>query len=169
GVVGLAAHDLIATHLRSPLIIAFTTVLFGVALWAADRGGRRTREMGAMGWRDVALIGCAQALALVPGVSRSGITMTAALAAGLTRAAGARFSFLLSIPVIVLAGGLEAIELAQAGGAQPWGQLGLVALFSGLSALACIVLFLRFIERIGMWPFALYRLLLGAWLVWMFA
>ncbi|MEQ8660109.1 MAG: undecaprenyl-diphosphate phosphatase [Gammaproteobacteria bacterium] len=168
GVAGLVGHDFIAAHLRSPLVIAVTTVVFGVALWAADRFGRRAREVGTLGWRDVALIGCAQALALIPGVSRSGITMTAALAAGLTRAAGARFSFLLSIPVIVLAGGLEAVELVGAGGSQPWGELALVALFSGLSALACIVLFLRFIERIGMWPFALYRLLLGAWLAWMF-
>jgi undecaprenyl-diphosphatase len=168
GLVGLAGHDFIAANLRSPLVIAITTMVFGIALWVADRYGRRVREAGAMNWRDVALIGCAQALALVPGVSRSGITMTAALAAGLTRAAGARFSFLLSIPVIVLAGGHEMLDLARAGTTQPWGELALVALCSGLSALACIVLFLRFIERIGMWPFALYRLLLGAWLAWMF-
>lgn len=168
GLVGLVGHDFIATNLRSPLVIAATTVIFGVLLWLADRLGARRRELGSLGWRDVLLIGAAQALALIPGVSRSGITMTAALAAGLSRAAGARFSFLLSIPVIVLAGGLEALDLAGAGGPQPWGQLALVAACSGISALVCIVLFLRFIERVGMWPFALYRLLLGAWLVWMF-
>jgi len=165
GLVGLAAHDFIATSLRSPALIAATTVAFGIALWLADHHGRRLRALDRLTVTDVLLIGGAQALALVPGVSRSGITMTAALAVGLTREAGARFSFLLSIPVIVLAGTLEVVELAQLGGEHPWGALGLVALCAALSALLCIHLFLRFIERIGMWPFAVYRLVLGIALV----
>jgi undecaprenyl-diphosphatase len=165
GLVGLAAHDYIATSMRSPALIATTTVLFGIVLWLADYHGRRRRALDRLSVTDVLLIGCAQALALVPGVSRSGITMTAALAVGLTREAGARYSFLLSIPVIVLAGTLETIELAQLGGTHPWGALGLVALCAALSALLCIHLFLRFIERIGMWPFAVYRMVLGFVLV----
>ncbi|MCB1749649.1 MAG: undecaprenyl-diphosphate phosphatase [Gammaproteobacteria bacterium] len=169
GLVGLFGHDYIEQSLRSPLLIAATTVFFGIALWLADRLGRRRRPLGELGFGDVALIGCAQALALVPGVSRSGITMTAALAAGLTRDAGARFSFLLSIPVIVLAGGLEFVALVRAGGSHPWGQLALVTLLSALSAFACIHFFLRFIERIGMGPFAVYRLLLGGVLLAVFA
>ncbi|MGE0484359.1 MAG: undecaprenyl-diphosphate phosphatase [Gammaproteobacteria bacterium] len=169
GLVGLFGHDFIERSMRSPLLIATTTVTFGIALWLADRYGQRRRPLEGLGFGDVALIGCAQALALVPGVSRSGITMTAALAAGLTREAGARFSFLLSIPVIVLAGGLEVVALAAAGGTQPWGQLALVAALSAASAFACIHLFLRFIERLGMGPFAVYRLILGAVLVAVFA
>lgn len=168
GLAGFAAHDYIATALRSPVLIAVTTVVFGIALWLADHYGRRRRALDRLSLVDVLLIGTAQALALVPGVSRSGITMTAALAVGLTREAGARFSFLLSIPVIVLAGLLEVVELAQVGGTHPWGALGLVALSAALSALLCIHLFLRFIERIGMWPFAVYRLVLGiALVVWL--
>lgn len=166
GLTGLLAHDFIATSLRTPVLIAITTVVFGVALWLADRYGPRRRELGGLRAVDVLTIGCAQALALVPGVSRSGITMTAALALGLTREAGARFSFLLSIPVMVLAGALEILRLAEQGGTQAWGELGLVVVCSALSAFACIHLFLRFIERIGMWPFALYRLVLGALLLW---
>ncbi len=168
GLAGLAAHDTIAGELRSPLLIAATTVLFGIALWWADAAGARQRTLAALGWRDVLVIGCAQALALIPGTSRSGVTMTAALALGLTREAAARFSFLLSVPVIVLAGGVEIRALALAGGAQPWGGLALVAVCSALSAWLCIHLFLTFIGRLGMWPFALYRFALGAVLLWLF-
>jgi undecaprenyl-diphosphatase len=108
------------------------------------------------------LIGCAQALALLPGTSRSGITMTAALALGFTRESAARFSFLLSVPVIALASGLEILELSATGIDQPWGQLAVVVAVSALSALACIHLFLSFIGRLGMAPFACYRFVLGA-------
>lgn len=167
GLAGLAAHDVIAQSLRSPIVIALATIVFGVALAVADVRGSRRRGLRALGWRDVALIGCAQALALIPGTSRSGITMTAALAAGFTREAAARFSFLLAIPVIVLASGLEIVELARQGTAPPWGDLAAVAGFSGLSAFVCIHVFLRVIERIGMVPFVVYRLLLGVvLLVW---
>lgn len=164
--VGLLAHDVIATALRSTAVIAWTTIVFGAALWLADRHGRRQRALTGLHWRDVVAIGVAQALALVPGVSRSGITMTAALALGLTRQAGARFSFLLSIPVMVLAGGYEIVRLAELGGPQPWAALGVVAACAALAALACIHFFLRFIERIGMGPFALYRFVLGGALLW---
>ena len=94
--------------------------------------------------------------------------MTAALALGLSRESAARFSFLLSIPVIVLASSLEIRELYSLGGAQPWSELAGVALCSALSAYACIHVFLAFIGRIGMWPFALYRFALGALLFWYF-
>ncbi len=105
-----------------------------------------------MGWRDALWIGLAQALALIPGTSRSGITMTAALMLGLTREAAARFSFLLSIPVIVLAGGLEALELIRSPLPVDWIAMLVGAVLSGISAYLCIHFFLAFIKRIGMQP-----------------
>jgi undecaprenyl-diphosphatase len=168
GLAGLLLGDFIEAYLRSPLVIAATTLVFGLALGWADRRGRRERDEHALRWSDVLWIGLAQAVALIPGTSRSGITMTAGLLLGLTRQGAARFSFLLSIPVIVLAGGYEAAKLASAPAQAHWGVLGLGALLSGLSAYLCIALFLRMLERVGMWPFVAYRLVLGGVLLWLF-
>lgn len=165
---GLLFNDYIETALRSPLVIATTTVIFGLLLWWADAQGKRERSEHSIGWRDVVVIGLAQALALIPGTSRSGITMTAGLMLGLTRAGAARFSFLLSIPIILLAGGYNGLKLAQSGQAVDWSALGLGVLFSALSAYLCIHLFLKALERIGMLPFVIYRLLLGAVLFWIY-
>jgi len=162
GLAGLLFNDLIAQHLRSPLVIATTTVLFGLLLWWSDVQGARTRDEHSLSWRDVLIIGCAQALALIPGTSRSGITMTAGLALGLSRDSAARFSFLLSIPIIVLAGGWETLKLVQQPAATHWGALATGVALSALSAYLCIHLFLSLINRIGMLPFVIYRLLLGA-------
>ena len=162
GLAGLLFKDVIETSLREPLVIAVTTILFGLLLWWADRQGRRVRSEHTIGWRDVVVIGVAQAIALIPGTSRSGITMTAGLMMGLTRAAAARFSFLLSIPVIVLAGGLNALELMHAEAAVDLSALVLGSVVSAISAYFCIHLFLKLLERIGMFPFVAYRMLLGA-------
>jgi undecaprenyl-diphosphatase len=162
GLAGLLFKELIETSLREPLVIAATTLLFGLLLWWADCQGKRERDEHTIGWREVVVIGVAQAIALIPGTSRSGITMTAGLMMGLTRQAAARFSFLLSIPVILLAGGLNTLELARSEGAVEWNALLLGTLFSALSAYLCIHLFLKLLERIGMFPFVVYRLLLGA-------
>jgi undecaprenyl-diphosphatase len=161
GLAGLLFKDAIETTLREPLVIAATTILFGLLLWWADRQGKRLRSEHTIGWREVVVIGVAQAIALIPGTSRSGITMTAGLMMGLTRAASARFSFLLSIPVIILAGGLNALELVQAAGPVDWQSLILGSVLSALSAYLCITLFLQLLERIGMFPFVVYRMLLG--------
>ena len=91
-------------------VIAATTAGFGILLYLADRLGKHRLALPQMGWRAAMAIGLAQVLALIPGTSRSGITMTAGMALGLTATAAARFSFLLSIPVIVLAGGLPDVE-----------------------------------------------------------
>jgi len=132
--------------------------LLGVADRMARAEGRSEHQLG---WRDVAVIGLAQALALIPGTSRSGITMTAGLFMGLSREGAARFSFLLSIPVIVLAGGLEALELIEGSAPVAWGELVAGVLLSFVSALLVIHFFLRIIARMGMMPFVVYRLLLG--------
>lgn len=168
GLAGLLFNDYIETALRSPLVIAATTVIFGLLLWWADAQGKRERSEHTIGWRDVVVIGLAQALALIPGTSRSGITMTAGLMLGLSRAGAARFSFLLSIPIILLAGGYNGVKLAQSGQAVEWSALGLGVLFSALSAYLCIHLFLKALERIGMLPFVIYRLLLGVVLLWIY-
>jgi len=166
---GLMFNDWVETWLRSPLVIAATTLVFGLLLWWADRWGRRSREVQTLGWRDVVIIGLAQAVALIPGASRSGITMTAALALGLTREASARFSFLLSVPLIALAGGYKTLQLIQAGDpAQGWGVLALAVLLSAASAWLCIYFFMAWIARSSMLPFVVYRLLLGVLLLYLF-
>ena len=110
-------------------------------------------------------IGLAQAIAIIPGTSRSGITMTAGLMMGLDRESAARFSFLLSIPVILGAGLLSTLELLQNPNAVDWNALIFGAVFSFVSAYACIYLFLAWISKIGMLPFVIYRLLLGSLLL----
>jgi len=167
-VLGLLLHELIETNLRSPLVIAVATIGFGVLLGVADWRGRQRRNEHSLYLVDVILIGLAQALALIPGTSRSGITMTAGLALGLTRSAAARFSFLLSIPLIIMAGGYETLNLLQQSTPVDWLAIVIGAGVSALSAWLCIHFFLMLIERIGMWPFVIYRLLLGAVLLWMY-
>jgi undecaprenyl-diphosphatase len=114
------------------------------------------------------VIGFAQMIALIPGTSRSGITMTAALLLGLHRVDAARFSFLLSIPLILAAGGLKTLELLQSVAPVDWQALGFGVLISAISAWVCIYYFLAFISRIGMLPFVVYRLLLGGILLLFF-
>lgn len=161
GLAGLLFKDVIETSLRSPLVIAVATVVFALLLWWADVMGKRVRDEHTIGWLDVLFIGIAQAVALIPGTSRSGITMTAGLLMGLNRAAAARFSFLLSIPVIVLAGGLNTVELVKSSVPVDWTALGLGVVISAVSAYLCIHLFLKALERIGMFPFVIYRLVLA--------
>lgn len=168
GLAGLLLGDLVETSLRSPMVIAVTTIVFGLLLGWADWQGKRVRNEHQIGWRDVAFIGIAQAIALIPGTSRSGITITAGLMLGLSREAAARFSFLLSIPVIALAGGLKTTELVQSSNAVDWSTLISAAAFSAISAYICIFLFLKMLERMGMWPFVIYRLILGGVLLWLF-
>ena len=161
GIAGLLFKDVISEHLRTPLVIAATTIIFGFLLWYADWSGRRKRDEHTLSWKDIIFIGCAQAIALIPGTSRSGITITAGLMLGLTAPAAARFSFLLSIPVIVLAGGVETLEYLEVASINDMNDLIIGALISAISAYLCIHYFLMLLERIGMTPFVIYRLLLG--------
>ena len=170
GVVGFLAGDFIEINLRTLPVIATTTLLFGVLLGIADRRTMATEFGRTLGLTMAILIGCAQVLALVPGVSRSGVTMTAALLLGMDRQASARFSFLLSIPIIASAGLLKVWELVDGAAAVDWVSLGLGALVSGLAAYFCIATFLRLLNRVGFMPFVYYRIVLAAilyvlWLV----
>jgi undecaprenyl-diphosphatase len=161
GAAGLLLHDVVESAFRNELLIAWATIGFGVILWYADFIGRRQRKLTDLGMRDALLVGFAQALALIPGTSRSGITMTAGLLLGMTRQAAARFSFLLSIPAIIMAGGYESLKLLEKP-AIDWHTLFIGFVISAVTAFICIHFFLKLLDRIGMVPFVIYRLLLGA-------
>ena len=152
----------IENNFRSAFIIAIATIAFALLLWVADRRKELTRDEYSLRFKDIMVVGFAQAIALIPGTSRSGITMTAGLMLGLTREAAARFSFLLSIPVITLAGGLLVIELIQSSMPVDWPKIALGTGIATLSAYTCIHLFMALIERIGFLPFIIYRIALGA-------
>lgn len=157
---GLLFGDFIELYLRSTKVIAVTTILFALALWWADAKGSSKKQLADMTLKLAIVIGIAQALALVPGTSRSGITITAALLLGFGRTEAARFSFLLAIPVILLSGAYMSLKLLSE--TIDWSTLITGIVVSGISAYLCIHYFLGFIQRIGMLPFVIYRLLLGA-------
>ncbi len=167
-IVGLLGHDFIAEYFRNPLIIAVTTILFGALLWWSDAKGQRDRDDTSLRMQDIIWIGLAQTLALIPGTSRSGITMTAALMLGLDRKTSARFSFLLSVPVIFLAGSYETFSLIKNGHTADIIAFAIVFILSSLVAWVTITLFLKFIETTGMLPYVIYRFLLGAVLLYFF-
>lgn len=168
GILGLLLKDLAEAALRSPLIMGSALIGFGLLLAWADWRRRGERDEYSLTLKDVLIIGFAQALALIPGTSRSGITITAALFLGLNREAAARFSFLLSVPVIAAASLLGLGDLAGRGmESEP------VALLVGfsvalISTYACIHYFLAFIRRLGMQPFVAYRIILGLVLLSLF-
>ncbi|MGH6719458.1 MAG: undecaprenyl-diphosphate phosphatase, partial [Alphaproteobacteria bacterium] len=164
-VVGVVVKELAPGGLRSPELIGWTALGFGVVLWLADRLGPMRRAMHDLGLGAAFVIGCAQAIALVPGTSRSGITMTAARVLGLHRTEAARFSFLLSIPAVAGASLVEGLELARAGDvALAWDAL-LSAAFTFVAALAAIAWLMRWLNRGSFTPFVIYRVVLGVGLL----
>jgi undecaprenyl-diphosphatase len=164
-IVGFLFKGVIESDLRSPWVIAITTIVFGLLLWFADTRKSKQRSEYELKLPDVVTIGLFQAIALIPGTSRSGITMTAGLLLGMTRQAAARFSFLLSIPLILASGVLQTADLLQSVQSIDWFALSLAIILSAISAGLCIHLFLRLIEKVGMMPFVIYRLLLGVILI----
>jgi undecaprenyl-diphosphatase len=167
-VAGLLIAGFVAGRARDPHLIAWTTLGFGVLLGLADRLGRGERDERGVSWPQALLIGVFQAMALVPGTSRSGATITAGRFSGLSRAGAARFSFLLSVPVGLLVTAKEVLDLAHgegtAIGALP---LALGFVVSALTSFLVIAWFLRFLQRRGLMVFVVYRVLLGvAILLW---
>ncbi|HEX2252640.1 MAG TPA: undecaprenyl-diphosphate phosphatase [Thermoanaerobaculia bacterium] len=160
---GLLFDDWIGTHGRSPTLIAWTSIGFGLLLGAADWLGRRRRGVADLRLVDAVVVGLFQALALVPGTSRSGITMTAALLLGFNRPAAARFSFLLSIPVGILVAGWDVLQVVQ-GKADVGGILPLVVGLVGAAVSAYLVIgwLIAWLERQTMAIFVVYRVVLGA-------
>ena len=155
--------------MRSAWVIAITSIVFGIILWVADIKGARTRTTEDLTWKGAIGLGLAQSLALIPGTSRSGITMTAARIMGLTRVESARFSMLMSLPIIGAGGMFAIIKLAgePTANANLTGGL-IVALIAFAAAYVSIAFFMKLVSRIGMFPFMVYRVLLGgALLVWL--
>lgn len=159
---GLLFAGWIEINLRSPSVIVITLSGYAILMALADRFGRRSREITSVQIKDALLIGLAQALALVPGTSRSGVTITVAMALGFERQDAARFSFLLAVPVILLATLYSFIGLLNSAVAVAWGQLATGVVISAIVAYLSIDFFMRFVSRIGLLPFAIYRLALAA-------
>ena len=146
----------------------FTLVIFAILLYIADKKGGKNRTISSFGWADSIWIGLSQALALIPGVSRSGITMTTALFRSSDRESAARFSFLLSTPVIVGAGVLEGLRLIRSVLSplegtieEQWSVLLTGVVFAAATGFLCIRYFLRYIRKSSFTPFVVYRILLA--------
>jgi len=161
GLAGILAHDLVANDLRTLEVIGWSSIIWGIVLWVADRNPGKV-DIKAMGWKAAIAVGLAQAIALIPGTSRSGITMTAGLFMGLSRTAAARFSFLLAMVVGALAGAKEGIDMVKAGLDTPWAAVFVGAIAAFVSAYIAIHYFMKLISRSSMAPFVLYRIALGA-------
>jgi len=160
-IAGLLFAGWIAANLRSPLIVVATLASYGVLMALADRFAPRDRNISQIGTKDAIVIGMAQALALVPGTSRSGITITAARLLGIRRQDAARFSFLLSAPVILIATIYQVVMLVTGDMPVAWENLAVAALISSTVAYLSIDFFMRFVSTLGLLPFAIYRLLLA--------
>lgn len=158
---GLLLAGWIAANLRSPMIVVVTLAGYGVLMALADRFAPQDRNISSIRIRDALIIGAAQALSLVPGTSRSGITITAGRLLGFGRQDAARFSFLLSAPVILLATMYQVVKLITGDLPVAWENLAIAALVSGIVAYLSIDFFMRFVGALGLLPFAIYRLLLA--------
>ena len=160
--IGYLFKDFVESYSRNAWVIATSTIVFGLLLWYADAKAKQVKNIYQVNFFSALLLGFSQVLAMVfPGTSRSGITNTVGLMLGLNKQSAARFSFLMSIPVIAAAGSYYVYQLATAGEAIDWHAILLGAGLSFISAYACIFFFLKVIERMGMMPFVIYRLLLG--------
>ncbi len=168
-IAGLAlSHSLNGcdSPLRSIWAVGIACIVMGGLLALTELMARHRRELGSIRARDVMLVGLAQVGALIPGVSRSGSTLTAALALGFRREEAARFSFLLGLPAIALAGLKEVVELHKMGlDGHGWMLLAVGILAGGLSSLLAIWGLMRFLERFSTWPFVIYRIALGVLLL----
>ncbi len=167
GLAGFFLNDIIETVLRSPMIIAFTSIFYGILLWVVDKYAPKTKTVEQITYRHAFCIGLAQALALVPGTSRSGITMTCARFLGYKRVESARFSMLMSIPVIALGGIYMLWQGAQEGAlsAEMIHQLTIGIASSALFGLLAVWFLMRWLKKASFGIFAVYRVALGFFLL----
>jgi len=161
-ILGLLFKDAIETSLRNLYITATMLIVFALVLAWADRIGQRQRSLGQLTWTHGLLFGLAQAMALIPGVSRSGGTITAGLLMGYTREAAARYSFLLAIPAVLASGFYQLYRSWGSGMAPPVGQTALATLIAFVVGYGVIVWFLKLVSTRGYMPFVVYRIVLGA-------
>ena len=162
-ILGYFLNDIIETTLRSPLIIAFTSIFYGCLLWIADKFSTNKKEIKDIGVKEALIIGCAQALALIPGTSRSGITMTSARFLGLNRVDSAKFSMLLSIPVIALGAFYMLFKSANEGVLTPEiiSNLSIGIVSAGIFGLAAVWFLIHWLKTASFALFAVYRIILG--------
>ncbi len=161
-ILGKLFQTTIETQLRDLRIIGTTLIVFGLVLAAADRGRavRGAREIDSLTFPHALVYGAAQSLALIPGVSRSGGTISAGLFLGYSRKAAARYSFLLAIPAVLASGALELFKIGE-GPAPAWGPTVLATLIAFAVGYAAIAWFLKYISHHSFIPFVVYRILLG--------
>jgi undecaprenyl-diphosphatase len=159
-VAGLLLEKQAETVFRAPALTATALIVMGALLWLVDARARRERPLAAMTWRDALLIGCAQAFALIPGVSRSGATITAGRALRFDRSDAAVFSFLMSMPIIAAAAVLKVPKVIAAGGLTPSLAVGVTT--AAVSGWVAIAVLMRLVRTRGFAVFAVYRFLLGA-------
>ena len=164
GVLGILFKDQIETGLRSLWITATMLLVFALVIMAAERVGRQERELTELTWRHGIGYGLFQALALVPGVSRSGGTIAGGLFMGYTREAAARYSFLLAIPAVLASGGLQVVEVLRGqaeGSGTAWGPIWAATVVAFLVGYAVIAWFMRYITTHTFTPFMIYRIVLA--------
>ena len=163
GIAGLLLKDMVETTLRSPAVIGVMLIVVGLLIAYAEKRSRLVRDLDNLSFRDAMTVGCAQALALIPGTSRSGITITTAMFLGITRHSAARFSFLLSTPIILGAGLKAFIDAADQGGIPPEMHtafaVGVIA--SAIFGYGVIAFFLRYLQKATLRVFVYYRVTLG--------
>ncbi|WMT86011.1 undecaprenyl-diphosphate phosphatase [Pelagibacterium sp. 26DY04] len=168
-VVAFLAKDLITESGRNLPIIAWTTLIFGVLLWFADRRPERSGDLERLSLRNAMIVGLAQCISIIPGVSRSGICMTAGRYVGLDRPLSARLAMLLSIPTILGAGVLAGYDLYKAGNAEVTGDAIFGGVLAFFAALASIALLMQWLQRQSYTPFVIYRIVLGVLLLGLLA
>ncbi|WP_342631335.1 undecaprenyl-diphosphate phosphatase [Marinobacter alkaliphilus] len=161
GLAGLALLDMIDNELRAVEVIFFTTLIFGLLLGWADWRPNKGRTLDSLTWKDALLVGCAQALALIPGTSRSGATITAGLLLGMSRQTASRFSFLLAIPITALASAVKLLEAATSEITVDWTGFLVGGVTAFIMAITAIHFFLKWLNKVGMWPYVLYRIALA--------
>ncbi|MET0989620.1 MAG: undecaprenyl-diphosphate phosphatase [Glaciihabitans sp.] len=166
-VLGLLFQDQIESTFRSLWIVAFTLIGFGILLGVADALGSKRRELKDLTWRDAVLYGLAQSLALIPGVSRSGGTITAGLALGYSRAAAARYAFLLAIPAVFASGLFQVYKSATEPAVEVFGSAETIVatLIAGVVGYVVIAFFMNYISKRSYLPFVVYRVQLGVALI----
>lgn len=163
--VGYVMHMIWPDGIRRMDVIAYASIIFGVLLYVADQYAPKEKEIGDLTWKSALVIGLAQIMALIPGTSRSGVTMTAARSMGFNRRDAARFSLLLGIPTILGAGVLSGYDLYQAGDLMLGLDVLIALLLSFASALVAIYLMMRWLEKASFTIFVIYRILLGVGLL----